>query len=139
MYEEWTRIAFLNRLCAFSFFSFFSLVSQLENLLEEPLVDTYRRFYDKFLTGEIDSSRHRHDLGSHADQKQTSVENITQIMWPSDYIEGLQQVRSRLGFIISPSPCLLHSLSSSFYPSLLPVLVFPPSCSVSLSGCDDVI
>jgi hypothetical protein len=65
---------------------------QLENLLEPDLLETYQDFYSRFLDGTIDSSAHRHDLGSHAEQKQKDTENVTQIMWPSDYIEGLQQV-----------------------------------------------
>eukprot|EP01065_Artemidia_motanka_P046405 TRINITY_DN7025_c0_g1_i1.p1 TRINITY_DN7025_c0_g1~~TRINITY_DN7025_c0_g1_i1.p1 ORF type:complete len:235 (+),score=70.27 TRINITY_DN7025_c0_g1_i1:228-932(+) len=38
------------------------------------------------LSGRIDASRHRHDLGSNEAQKEAAVENITQIMWPYDYI-----------------------------------------------------
>jgi len=74
---------------------------KLENLLEPALVESYRGFYSRFLDGTIDSSAHRHDLGSHAEQKQKSTENVTQIMWPSDYIEGLQQgpLHQRVGAV----------------------------------------
>jgi phytanoyl-CoA hydroxylase len=48
------------------------------------------------LSGEIDASSHRHDLGSHAPPNDAAaaaagrrVENTTQIMWPSLFAEGI--------------------------------------------------
>lgn len=52
-------------------------------------LSVYQTLYDKFLSGAIDSSAHRHDLGSHAGVREDGAENICQIMWPSDYIEHL--------------------------------------------------
>ena len=39
------------------------------------------------MSGKLDASDHRHDLGSHNDQKIKGQENITQIMWPSLYFQ----------------------------------------------------
>ena len=45
--------------------------------------------YQKFLTGSINASAHRHDLGGFLGPKLTTGENVCQIMWPSDYVENL--------------------------------------------------
>ena len=39
------------------------------------------------MSGKLDASDHRHDLGSHNEQKIKGQENITQIMWPSLYFQ----------------------------------------------------
>ena len=64
---------------------------QVDHLLDQPLLKDYQQLYARFLTGEIDSSRHRHDLGSHNEPQQASSENVLQVMWPSDYVEHLAQ------------------------------------------------
>ena len=63
------------------------------NLLNDLELDLYRDMYDQFMSGEIDASAHRHDLGSNEERKQKSDENISQIMWPSDYINNIVRVR----------------------------------------------
>jgi hypothetical protein len=67
---------------------------KIDGLLEPQMVAPYQDLYNRLLTGEIDASRHRHDLGTHEDRKQKSDENVCQIMWPSDYIPGIMQVRT---------------------------------------------
>ena len=39
------------------------------------------------MSGKLDASYHRHDLGSHNEPKIKGRENITQIMWPSLYFD----------------------------------------------------
>ena len=39
------------------------------------------------MSGKLDASDHRHDLGSHNEPKIKGRENITQIMWPSLYFD----------------------------------------------------
>ena len=71
--------------------------------------------YEDFISGKLDASNHRHDLGSHATQPPVSsssskagkVENITQIMWPSLY----------LGKPLEESP--LHQKAQSMAKALL--------------------
>ncbi len=48
------------------------------------------RFSSDLLSGKIDASDHRHDLGSSAGEKEEDAkkEFIPQIMWPSLYLEG---------------------------------------------------
>ena len=58
----------------------------LENILTLEEVQKYAKLYEDFINGKIEASKHRHDLGSHVDKK-TKMENITQIMWPSLYME----------------------------------------------------
>ncbi|KAL6067508.1 Phytanoyl-CoA dioxygenase, partial [Balamuthia mandrillaris] len=63
----------------------------VNDLLAPKELEIYQALYDRFLSGEIDSSAHRHDLGSHQETQQQGSENVCQIMWPSDYIENLFQ------------------------------------------------
>ena len=62
---------------------------QVDGLLDEGEVAAYLELYDRFLEGEIDAGRQRVDLGGHLGRKRGDVENITQIMRPSDLVEGL--------------------------------------------------
>ena len=63
----------------------------VHNLLDAPLLESYRDLYSRFLSNDIDARGHRHDLGSHVQQR-TQEENVCQIMWPSEYVEGLLKV-----------------------------------------------
>jgi phytanoyl-CoA hydroxylase len=64
---------------------------QWDNLLTLEEVEELRSTYDRFLDGSLDVARHRYDLGAGAPSKaQASVENITQIMWPSDILPALR-------------------------------------------------
>ncbi|GAB4045995.1 phytanoyl-CoA dioxygenase family protein [Spirosoma litoris] len=48
-------------------------------------IDQYKAIYDEFLSGRIDAGLNRSDLGAGLG-KNTGKENITQIMWPSDFV-----------------------------------------------------
>ncbi|XP_071116564.1 phytanoyl-CoA dioxygenase domain-containing protein 1 homolog isoform X1 [Haliotis cracherodii] len=63
----------------------------VEDLLTEKEVKIYQDLTSKMLSGEIDTSRHRHDLGNASERKKEDVENICQIMWPSLYVDNLDQ------------------------------------------------
>jgi hypothetical protein len=52
-------------------------------------LDVYRGMYDALTSGDVDAGAHRHDLGSNEAQKQDADENVCQIMWPSDYFDGI--------------------------------------------------
>jgi phytanoyl-CoA hydroxylase len=61
----------------------------VEALLGPDEIAWYRDLYDRLLSGEIDAGVRRGDLGAGAERRMEHVENITQIMWPSDLVEGL--------------------------------------------------
>jgi hypothetical protein len=61
----------------------------VDDLLGPNEVEQYCVLYDRFIRGEIPCDRMRSDLGGHAGKLQRGTENITQIMWPSDFVEGL--------------------------------------------------
>jgi ectoine hydroxylase-related dioxygenase (phytanoyl-CoA dioxygenase family) len=63
----------------------------VEGLLQPDEIAWYREAYDRLLAGEIDAGVRRGDLGAGAERAKANVENITQIMWPSDLVEGLGQ------------------------------------------------
>lgn len=46
-------------------------------------LEVYRSIHDSLMSGELKSPG-RHDLGAHVSQKVNGVENVGQIMWPSD-------------------------------------------------------
>src|SRR5690606_6340253 len=60
----------------------------IENLISKDQVDTYQDIYNRFLSGEIETGKNRVDLGVGLGES-TQVENITQIMWPSDFVPEL--------------------------------------------------
>jgi ectoine hydroxylase-related dioxygenase (phytanoyl-CoA dioxygenase family) len=57
----------------------------VENIISEDEVKEYRRIYDQMLDGTIDTGKNRSDLGAGMGNSD-KVENITQIMWPSDFV-----------------------------------------------------
>ena len=62
----------------------------IENILSEEELKNYNDIYEDFISGNLDATNHRHDLGSHAakdEKKAKNGENITQIMWPSLYLD----------------------------------------------------
>ncbi len=63
----------------------------VEDIITHDQVVAYRDIYDRFLSGEIDTGTNRVDLGIGLGQNQ-QVENITQIMWPSDFVPALLQM-----------------------------------------------
>ncbi|PPL02734.1 phytanoyl-CoA dioxygenase family protein [Parapedobacter indicus] len=60
----------------------------IENLISQDQIKTYRDIYNRFLNGEIETGKNRVDLGVGLG-KNTQVENITQIMWPCDFVPEL--------------------------------------------------
>lgn len=56
----------------------------IEGILTPNEVESYRQLYDQFLDGTIDTAGNRSDLGAGLGSN-TTRENITQIMWPSDF------------------------------------------------------
>lgn len=61
----------------------------IENILNEAETEIYQRIYNSLLNGRIDTGSNRSDLGAGlGNNKQT--ENITQIMWPSDFVPELR-------------------------------------------------
>jgi len=76
-------------------------------LLRPSEIEEYRAVYDRFLSGAIDVGRRRSDLGAGAPSQRPGVENITQVMWPSEsrpellaspaYVRALAVAREVLG------------------------------------------
>ena len=62
---------------------------KLENILSESEVDLYANFYEDVINGKLKEKikSRRHDLGSHVERKHESTENITQVCWPSMFLE----------------------------------------------------
>jgi len=60
----------------------------VEDIIKPNDVEIYLNIYDKFLNGSIDTGKNRSDLGDGLGKKKGS-ENITQIMWPSDFVPQL--------------------------------------------------
>jgi len=59
----------------------------VENIIDVSQLIEYRKIYDNFLNATIDTGNNRSDLGAGlGDEKK---ENITQIMWPSDFVPAL--------------------------------------------------
>jgi ectoine hydroxylase-related dioxygenase (phytanoyl-CoA dioxygenase family) len=63
----------------------------VEDIISAEELQEYRKIYDQFLDGTIESGKNRTDLGvGLGDNK--AVENITQIMWPSDFVPQLLEM-----------------------------------------------
>lgn len=60
----------------------------VEDIITQEEVAMYKNIYDDFLSGQINVGANRSDLGANlGDSKK--VENITQIMWPSEFMRSL--------------------------------------------------
>ncbi len=62
----------------------------VEQIITPEEIDQYRELYDAFLNGDIDTGMNRSDLGTGIGQNKDK-ENITQIMWPSDFVPDILQ------------------------------------------------
>ena len=82
----------------------------LNEVLDGDELSLYGSLYEDFMSGKLDASEHRHDLGSHQQAKTKGAENITQIMWPSLYFQEATRP-----IINSP----LHAKATSLAKSLL--------------------
>jgi ectoine hydroxylase-related dioxygenase (phytanoyl-CoA dioxygenase family) len=60
----------------------------VDNIITKEEVETYKAIYDDFLSGKIAVGSNRSDLGDGLG-KNEARENITQIMWPSEFVPGL--------------------------------------------------
>lgn len=60
----------------------------VEDIISPDEVAEYKAIYNRFLSGEIETGVNRSDLGADLGDKK-NVENITQIMWPSEFIPDL--------------------------------------------------
>lgn len=67
----------------------------VENIITETEVETYKKIYDRLLDGTIDTGKNRSDLGAGLGDN-TKTENITQIMWPSDFVPKLLRMPTLL-------------------------------------------
>jgi phytanoyl-CoA hydroxylase len=67
----------------------------IDAIISAEEVARYQRIYDAFLNGTIDSGKNRSDLGAGLGQNQ-QTENITQIMWPSDFMPEVLQMTYHL-------------------------------------------
>ncbi len=62
------------------------------DLLTSEEVAVYRDVYERFNTGRILVGAHRSDLGAHTARRDPSIENVTQIMWPSHHLPELHRM-----------------------------------------------
>ncbi len=60
----------------------------IEDFISSVEVNEYLSLYDDFLTGKINTGANRSDLGAGLGNS-VRVENITQIMWPSDFVPDI--------------------------------------------------
>jgi len=60
----------------------------IQDIISQEDVERYRLIYNDFLSGKINTGKNRADLGAGLG-KATGTESITQIMWPSDFVEHL--------------------------------------------------
>jgi phytanoyl-CoA hydroxylase len=63
---------------------------KIEHIIPQSALETYQRIYDDFLSGAIQTGDNRSDLG--AGLGDSTKENITQIMWPSDFMPVLLEM-----------------------------------------------
>jgi ectoine hydroxylase-related dioxygenase (phytanoyl-CoA dioxygenase family) len=63
----------------------------VEHVISPQEVTRYKAIYDDFLSGKIDAGGNRSDLGEDLGKSKT-VENITQIMWPSKFLPELLEM-----------------------------------------------
>ncbi len=62
---------------------------KIDALLAPAEIDRMLHLYDRFLDGSIATGSMRTDLGAGSDRKAGVKENITQIMWPSEFVPVL--------------------------------------------------
>ena len=85
----------------------------LSGILKDSEMNIYRKFYMDVMEGKLKSSvqEYRHDLGSHVEQNRKGIENITQVMWPSLFLQD------HMSMTIDESP--LHVKTSKIAKGLL--------------------
>mmetsp|Transcript_117711 Transcript_117711/g.366721 ORF Transcript_117711/g.366721 Transcript_117711/m.366721 type:complete len:301 (+) Transcript_117711:97-999(+) len=64
-------------------------VLPVPGLLDVTNTEVYASLYRRMLTDEVDTSEHRHDLGSHIEgRSRVGRENVPQVMWPRLYFNA---------------------------------------------------
>jgi phytanoyl-CoA hydroxylase len=63
----------------------------VEDIITPDEVELYKAIYDDFLSKKIEVGANRSDLGDGLGKSKTK-ENITQIMWPSDFVNGMLEM-----------------------------------------------
>jgi len=63
----------------------------IENFIDPKIVDEYILKLDLLVSGSINAGKQRNDLGAHNSKKHNNIENITQIMLPSDFLPSLKK------------------------------------------------
>lgn len=63
----------------------------VHNIVSAEEIEQYKTIYEDFLSGRIDTGANRSDLGAGLGNS-TAKENITQIMWPSDFVPQLKDM-----------------------------------------------
>jgi ectoine hydroxylase-related dioxygenase (phytanoyl-CoA dioxygenase family) len=63
----------------------------IEDIITAGELEQYRKIYNHFLDGSIDAGKNRTDLGVGMGNNE-KVENITQIMWPSDFVPAVLEM-----------------------------------------------
>tara|TARA_Y100001960_G_C14611035_1_gene795790 strand:+ start:295 stop:1044 length:750 start_codon:yes stop_codon:yes gene_type:complete len=61
----------------------------IDNFIKEEIVDSYIQQLDLLVNGKINPGKQRNDLGAHNSKQDENIENITQIMLPSDFLPSL--------------------------------------------------
>lgn len=63
----------------------------IEDIITTGELEQYREIYNRLLDGSIDTGKNRSDLGVGMGNNE-KVENITQIMWPSDFVPAVLEM-----------------------------------------------
>ena len=64
---------------------------RIKNFITKSEISDYRSKLENLNDGSIEIGNQRNDLGKHAGKSKTGKENITQIMFPSDFIPSLNE------------------------------------------------
>lgn len=83
----------------------------LENIISNNDVLEYKNIYDRFLDGQIDTGNNRSDLGAGLGSQK---ENITQIMWPSDFMPDLLAMPYHVKTLAIAKEILGHDIEMDF-------------------------
>lgn len=64
--------------------------TKVEDILSENELLQLRDAIDPLIYGDVDTSNHRSDLAASLPKGNSKFENVTQVMWPSEYTPGLR-------------------------------------------------
>ena len=86
---------------------------KFENLLTQSEVANYICLCKDLISGKIETGNNRSDLGADLGASK-NVENITQIMWPSDFIPGILDMQYHQGSLILVKELLGDDMEMDF-------------------------